>query len=256
MGNSESNPEQIWTKEDFCKQIKIFDNEISLLFNVCDIKKDDCLQKLTENDLKELKEDLKKLYLNYVGGYYNNAELNIIDIKTNMYKIINMLCFRERIKYLAILYGFFPIVFAVIAMFVSFFAITSFHFCILGVPLWASCLAVIGASVQILIGVANDYNDGYVMTEYRRLWYVILPFVSFAFGFLVFFLVTGGLISITSGYSAYNRSANTISTTMGSFCIDDGSSPIHSVIPIITCFLAGFSTNWFIRLLQNYTYKT
>jgi hypothetical protein len=240
--------EPIWTQKDYRTQIIIFENQISLLYSIS--------KKTLDCELKSLIDDLKNLYKNYVSGRYTDAELNIIDIKCKMYKIINTLSRTERLMYFATLWGFYPIAVAVTAMFISFLMIKlNCSDVILGIPLWASCIAVIGSSVQILIGVVNDYNDGHVITEYRRLWYFVLPFISFSFGFLTFFLVTGGLINLTSGFIS-NQNANLSSQYFGSFCITSAPDIIHYAIPILACFLVGFSTNWFISLLRNFTYKT
>jgi hypothetical protein len=174
-----------------------------------------------------------------------------------MYQIINEMALLERMQFFISLWAITPIAIAIIAEIIAFYLIISRgSFVILGVPLWASLIAVAGTSVQILIGVANDYKDDGMITDYKRLWYIVLPFISFVFGFIAFLLTNAGLISITFGQISSNQSAN-ISTLSGlSSNLAGGSSISPPAIFIIICFLAGYATNWFMELLLKYTSDT
>lgn len=188
--------------------------------------------------IQSITNSLKDICSNLLENKYCDAEANVIDMKENMYKLINNLGWIERYKFLVLLWDVFPIVYAILAMIVSFTSIIyRGSFVILGVPLWASFIAVIGTSVQILIGIVNDYKDDCMVTEYKRLWYVVLPFVGFVFGFIAFLLVTAGLINITSGQIMYNQSVNVTAISGLSNNSINGFLVSPPSLVIIICFL-------------------
>lgn len=145
---------------------------------------------------------------------------------------------------------------------------------ILGVPLWAAFSGGVGASTQILIGVANDSLTDGIMTEYKRTWYIVLPIVALVFGYLAYILIDLGtqgdksasliatnisLIKVTGANSfnlIHNETGNysftagvlrdLTATGMGSFVISIG-----NLFRVFTCFMAGFASNEFIKRLAS-----
>lgn len=102
---------------------------------------------------------------------------------------------------------------------------------VFGIPYWPMLVASLGASIQILVSVAGDVQgEGYVQDN-RQDWYLILPFVSFVFGFLAYILYQTGLISLGVTSTAPAAEA-------------------QALLPVIVCFLSGYATNWFIKQLD------
>ncbi|MGB9939424.1 hypothetical protein [Methanosarcina sp.] len=236
----------LWTDADFSTQIKLFEYQLFMLLKIS-----------KEIDITTITDNLKKVYDDYKDGKYYDAEKKIISLKKDIYELINNLDWKEKVRYFALLWGIFPIGYAIISMIISFsLIIYNGSYSILDVPLWASCIAVIGTSVQILIGIVNDIKDDDIITEYKRFWYVVLPFISFVFGFISFLLLKAGLISMTLGYITTNTSAN-ISAFSGfsSGLINELSVSPPPAAVILICFLSGYATEWFINLLKTYTTK-
>jgi len=251
--NSDETKENIWTEDDFRTQITLLENNISLLFRFS--------KKVPDDDLQKLADSYNELYKCFKSKNYDAVEKNLIYLKKELCKIHNKLGFRDNVKYFILSHGLWPIIYAIITMLVSFSVMPNdftIHgtATILGIPIWASFLAVIGASVQILIGAVNDYKDGYVLTVYKGSWYAVLPFVSFALGFIAFVFMRAQLTSL----GPVNQNAhNSTVLPNGTFVLPNGiieSSHGHQAFFIIICFLAGYSSNWFIGLLQKYTSET
>jgi len=105
-----------------------------------------------------------------------------------------------------------------------------------GIPMWSALFAGIGACVQIIVGVTNDVRtDGFV-DKYRRIWYYFLPVVGPVFGVIAYILLSLGFLSL-SGITAEQLGKQTFSV-------------------ILVCFLAGYSTEWFMGVLGNLTNQT
>ncbi len=131
------------------------------------------------------------------------------------------------ISYFFQLYGLYAIVFAVLA--ILFFSMLIYQYPeaeILDVPLWSSFFAGLGASAQILTGVAEDLRRYGLATRYKRLWYMAIPLISMVFGYMAYLISSSGLIALNDG-------------------IGDG---VFSIMFI--CFLTGFLTKWIINRLS------
>ncbi len=102
----------------------------------------------------------------------------------------------------------------------------------LGFPIWPSLVAGIGSTVQIFVGVVADIKDDGIVLGFKRLWYVIVPFVSLAFGAISYMLVQIGVLSLTT---------QNLTTT--------GGNQIY--VFAIIAFLAGYSTNRFLGKLAD-----
>jgi hypothetical protein len=98
-----------------------------------------------------------------------------------------------------------------------------------GVPVWAVLFAGIGACVQIMIDITNDLKKSGYVEKYAKIWYMFLPIVGPVFGFLAYVLLSLGFLSL-SGITAEQLGKATFSV-------------------IVVCFLAGYSTEWFMRQL-------
>ena len=129
----------------------------------------------------------------------------------------------------------------------------------MSVPIWASLVAVIGASVQIFVGVVKDYKDDNMITAYKTLWYVAVIPASFAFGFIAFLLIEAGLLNISQGQFVLNQALNqtitaTTITQIGTNqtvtqTATQSGTVTNLAAPLIVCFLAGYATDWFMNLL-------
>jgi hypothetical protein len=102
-----------------------------------------------------------------------------------------------------------------------------------GIPMWVALVAGIGASVQIMVDVTNDVKTNGYVQKYRRIWYMLLPIVGPVFGILAYILLLLGFLSL-SGVTAQQLGKQTFSA-------------------VLVCFLAGYSTEWFMRVLGKLT---
>ena len=186
-----------------------------------------------------------------------DAQDRLIKIKSNLNVIISKLTLEHRLRYLVSIWGVIPFMTAGVGLTLSFIAIILIGTkTVLSVPLWAVFIAVIGACVQIFVGVVNDYKSDGQITNYKRLWYVAIIPASFAFGFVAFLLVQAGLINITQGQFVLNQALNQTITTVtqtGNQTVTQATTPngigANLAAPLIVCFLAGYATDWFIGLL-------
>ena len=131
------------------------------------------------------------------------------------------------ISYFFQLYGLYAIVFAVLAVILfSILVINYPELNVLGVPLWSSFFAGLGASAQILAGVIDDLRRFGLATRYKRLWYMAIPLLSMVFGYMAYLFFSSGLIA---------PNENQVN---GDFTI------------MFICFFTGFMTKWLINRLS------
>lgn len=241
----------VWTKEELQIQIRSLEHKIFVAQK----------QRGEGKKITDVLVILKSAIQNFADKKFTDVEKNVIDVKNEVNEIIHSLGPFRHITYFVSAWGLVPILTAIIAIILSFILMGYrgytvnipyiFSFTIpkdiLGiVPLWAPLTAVIGASIQILVGVVNDYKENSMISKYKRLWYFVLPFVGFVFGFIAFLLIQAGLININLGQVSLDQTKN-ISELPASLT---GGSPINpSAFSIILCFLAGYATDWFIGLL-------
>lgn len=131
------------------------------------------------------------------------------------------------ISYFFQLYGLYAIAFAALA--VILFSLLIYEYPevkVLDVPLWSSFFAGLGASAQILTGVADDLRRYGLATRYKRLWYMAIPLLSMVFGYMAYLISSPGLLALN----------------------DDGGNGLFSIMFI--CFLTGFMTKWMINKLS------
>ena len=100
----------------------------------------------------------------------------------------------------------------------------------------AALVAGIGASIQIMVDVTNDVKANGYVEKYRRMWYMLLPIVGPVFGILAYIILFLGFLSL-NGVTAQQL----------------GKQPFSV---ILVCFLAGYSTEWFMSVLGNLTKTT
>jgi hypothetical protein len=151
---------------------------------------------------------------------------------------------------------------------------------LLDVPLWAALFGGLGACVQIQIGVVADIRGDGVVSDYKRVWYFILPLVALVLGYFAYILIDLGLVTLggsQGGQSAsitaanislikatgansfhlinnvqgnYSFAAGTVAnltaTGVGSFTANVGNQA-----RIVACFLAGYATDAFTKKLTN-----
>ena len=191
------------------------------------------------------------------------AQNGLIEVKNKLHVLISRLPLRSRMGYFASTWGVVPLSTAALALFMSLIGfVLSKNMVILGIiPLWAAWAAVLGSSVQIFVGVVGDYKDDGMVTEYKRLWYLVVPLVSFAFGILAFLLVQAGFFDISGGTITLNQALNqTITTTIQASTNQTVSQTMSQsattalAVPFIICFLVGYSTDWFIATLGKLTH--
>jgi hypothetical protein len=131
------------------------------------------------------------------------------------------------ISYFFKLYGLYAVIFAMLA--VLFFSLLIYRYSevvILGVPLWSSFFAGLGASAQILTGVADDLRRYGLASRYKRLWYMAIPLLAMVFGYMAYLVLGSGLIVL------------------------DGGSEKRVFTIMFLCFLTGFLTKWLINRLS------
>jgi len=131
------------------------------------------------------------------------------------------------ISYFFQLYGLYAILFAALALIL--FALLIYEHPeakVLDVPLWSSFFAGLGASAQILTGVADDLRRYGLATRYKRLWYMAIPLLSMVFGYMAYLISSAGLLALN----------------------DNGGNGAFSIMFI--CFLTGFMTKWMINKLS------
>jgi hypothetical protein len=153
-----------------------------------------------------------------------------------------------------------------------------------GVPIWAVLFAGLGCSIQIIMGVVADVRANGILSEYKHLMYMALPFVALIFGYLAYILIDLGLVTLgggqggqsesitaanislikASGVSTFSLTHNEIgnySFTAGKVAnlaatgVDSFTSNLGIKARIIACFLAGYATDNFIKKLTNLTDK-
>ena len=149
---------------------------------------------------------------------------------------------------------------------------------LLGVPLWAALFGGLGACVQIQLGVVADIRDDGVVSDYKRVWYFILPLVALVLGYFAYILIDLGLVTLGSPQGGQSASfvasnislikatgvqitpcvanmshsfvakdvTNLTATGVGSFTANVGNQA-----RIVACFLAGYATDAFTKKLTN-----
>lgn len=239
--------ELIWEKEDLKKNIRALENQIFIA-------------EKHQGDVDNLVNILKSTIHNFVNNNFIDAEKDLIDIKKELIAKTRNLSTSNRIQYIISSWGLLPIITAISAIICSFAIIIMSDVLILGVPLWAPLIGLIGASVQILVGVVNDYKENSMISKYKRLWYFTLPTVGFVFGFIAFLVIQAGLIDMTQGRFDISQPNQTFAFTMPinqtNQTISVSSTTTTSTrleLPIIICFLAGYATEWFMGLLAKFT---
>jgi hypothetical protein len=251
-GANQAQQNSVWTKDEIELQIKKLENQMGVLQKR--IKKDGTAQQ----EFKDLEEKFKSALDNYSQSNYVTTEETLIEVKNGLTEILNELSGGEQFAYFASIWGTVPISYGVAGLAVSIYLlICSFRVAMLGVPIWASLVAAMGASVQILVGVTQDYKADGMITEYKRLWYLVVIPVSLAFGFVAFILIQSGLITVSQGTLMINPINQTVTTATSA-----ASSQIATIntvglaLPVLLCFLAGYATVWFMRLLSSLTQST
>lgn len=176
---------------------------------------------------------------NYRKGKLNEAHISLIESRVALAQALKGLTKFRRYLFLFAIYGVWPALYALvwfIALVISLFLwplpILSHANQTLGVPAWPSLVAGIGAAVQIFVGVVADIRDDGIVLGYKRLWYIVLPFTSLAFGAISYMLVQIGNLSLT-----------------GQNLNPAGGNQLY--VLVIMAFLAGYSTDWFIRKLAD-----
>jgi len=224
---------------------------------------------------KKIQDDINQSMDSISKSNYIDAEKAIIDGKVNVIEAINSLP-RRRSKgaYFCSIWGITPILLGILGISISVWVLWNWGMItMMGIiPVWASAAAVMGASVQILVGVVDDYRKDGRITEYRNLWYSSVIPISVAFGIIAFLLISAGLISLSQGafiLNPVNQTTTNIltntTTIMSNMSVvnvvtnqtvstpNNGTNLAVLALPLILCFLAGYATDWFMGLLANVT---
>jgi hypothetical protein len=172
------------------------------------------------------KENLDEAYLYYDRSKYeltsaiNEAKLDFKGLRLHSLRTIS---------YFFKIYGLYAEIFGILsALFFSYLIYRYPEVTILGVPLWASFIAGLGASTQILTGIVDDLRRDGRVTRYKRIWYTAIPLLGLIIGYITYLLFNSGI--------AFN--VNSQSETSSS---------------MIICFLAGFLTSWMINRLSKFS---
>ena len=175
--------------------------------------------------LKEFnKENLVEAFLDCDRAKYElTAAINDAKIKIKGSRFHSM----RTLSYFFKLYGLYAVIFATISVAV-FSALIYWYsdIIVLGVPLWSSFFAGLGASAQILTGVADDLRRYGLASRYKRLWYMAIPILAMVFGYMAYLVFSSGIIAMD----------------------DSSQSRVFSIMFI--CFLTGFLTKWMIGRLS------
>jgi len=247
-----SDDQMVWTKEETKDQIKRLENQLSVAIK----------QHAEGNAVADVQTKIEKAndLFSKDQDFLQTQDL-LIDAKNELSGVINKLSGWRKFAYFASIWGVVPASYAVgVGLVASFIALAYFgDRTILGVvPFWACWIAVIGAAVQIVVGVVKDYKDDGMITDYKRLWYLCLLPVSFGLGFIAFFLVQGGLITITQGQFIINPNLNMTATSgLANQTATTGTvsqaTTYGLALPFVLCFLAGYATDWFLAQLGKLT---
>ena len=179
------------------------------------------------------KDNESEAYLYYDRAKYeltnaiNDAKLSLKGFRMHSLRTIS---------YFFKLYGLYSIVFGILTA--AIFTLLIYLYSdvrIMDVPLWSSFFAGLGSTAQILTGVVDDLRREGIVTRYKRVWYMTLPVLSLIFGYMAYILVNSGLV-------AFNASLPTETPPI---------TPDNTAM--FLCFVAGFSTNWFIDALSKFS---
>jgi hypothetical protein len=249
---NQSEQKQVWGKDRLSQQIRRIDEQITVALK----------QHGGDHDkysgspelIREVRADWNWARVNFSNDKYSDTEKNVSDSKDKLIEVINKLNLRWRLQYYISVWGLFPISIGAFGI-IGFLCFLKFDgsSMILGVvPLWAVWAAGLGASAQILVGVVNDYKKDCLITDYKRTWYIVIIFVSLAFGFLAFLLIQAGLITVSQGQFMINPT----NATALSSPVPNAASTLSSgtvALPLIVCFLAGYATEWFMGIIGKLT---
>jgi hypothetical protein len=248
----------VWSKAELKSQIRTIEHERAV-----------ALKQHVDEEGKKLADDAKmnieSASENFSKDNLIAAENNVIEAKDNLIELVNSLSWWKRPAWFFSVWGLVPIFSAFFVITASFLILTKYSFVtIMGiVPLWACLVAVIGASVQILVGVVQDYKSDCQITQYKRIWYLVVIPVSFALGFIALLLMQAGLLNISQGQIILNQAANQTITsttvtqvstnqTITQTATQSGTTN-NLAVPIVVCFLVGYATDWFMGILGKLT---
>jgi hypothetical protein len=249
---------QVWSEDEFKAELRRLDYQFSVVLKQ---HGDDNNYGGDDVKAKKVRTCINSANDNFILDNFSDLEKNLSEGKDNLIEIVNGLKFPWGWAYYISVWGIVPIYLASIEIFSCFLLLRYFsHSTIMGiVPLWALLVAAMGAGVQILVGVAKDYKDDGLITDYKRLWYAVLIPVSLAFGFVAFLLIQAGLFNLSQGQIALNQALNQTVTTTTITQIGanqtitqttaQNGTVNNSALPIVICFLAGYATDWFMGML-------
>ena len=258
---------QVWSKSEISRQIRRIDAEIGVAL------KQHAEDHNVENGatIDGARNDLHLANVNYSNERFNEAEKNLSDSKDKLTKVVNKIGQSWVIRYYASLWGFTPIACGITGTLV-FLALLYWEgtgMILSSVPVWALWIAGLGASIQILVGIAGDYKEDCQITEYKRTWYFVIIFVSLGFGLLAFLLVQAGLVSLSQGtltITSNNVAMSSTATPLPTIIVSPSITPAPSVspapvqitqatlaLPFVVCFLAGYATEWFMGMIRKLT---
>jgi hypothetical protein len=228
-----------------------------------------------DDKIKKIQDDIDQSVDYLSKSNFIEAEKTIIDGKVNLIEAVNSIPdWKSKGAYFLSIWGGVPVLLGILGVAISFVLVWFFgKGLMMGIiPLWAPLVAVMGASVQILVGVVKDYKDDGKITQYRSLWYTSVIPVSIAFGIIAFLLISAGLISLSSGAFVINpvnqtainilTNQTTITSNMSvvnvvtnqtTTTVSNATNLAVLALPLILCFLAGYATDWFMGLLANVT---
>jgi hypothetical protein len=164
---------------------------------------------------------------NHLGAYLlcQNALYDLtISLNQSKLKVGSLLLHSPRtLSFFFRLYGLYAMSFGVLAS--LFFALMIYayaDFRVLDIPMWSSFFAGLGSSAQILSAASDDLRRYGMAIRYKRLWYMTIPLLAMAFGYMAYLLFESGLVAFN-----FNSEGSIYST-------------------MLFCFLAGFATSWLI----------
>ena len=244
---------QVYGKKELEEQIRKIDHELNIVrkLHACDKNKP---------KLAEARDAWHQARYNFTRGNYCVVETYLSDSYEKLIEVVNDLSRWRKLQYFTSSWGLSPITLGLAGIIFSLVMLYVFEdqLFLNMVPFWAIWVASLGASTQILVGVAMDYKKDGIISDYRRTWYTVIIFVSLAFGFIAFLFLQTGLLTMSQGQFVINPTNVTSQTPTNLTATPTPTSVVSAstgslALPVLICFLAGYATEWFITLIGKLT---
>lgn len=100
----------------------------------------------------------------------------------------------------------------------------------LTIPLWTFIMGGMGAAIQIIKRITMDLRNYGILFRHETVYHFLLPGIGMIFGLVMYLFIKAGIL--------FN------------FEVNNGSPTIY--FQMLLCFLAGYSTDWFMERLETF----